>query len=234
MTGHNRNSRNSRNSRFQARLAALLVAIVLSCVTQLNVGILGLGFAWIVGVYVAGMSLNDVIRAATVNPAKAIRRPDLGTLKVGSVGDAVVLDHRKGKFEYMDVLGETLVGKHRLVNAGMVLPLAIVMFPRLVQSAAREEKTNLLGMVLLGILASAPALAWHHGGHVRFGIVVGATGSYRQAILSLIVLLVAGLALLVTTDTDAAARQAALRRCDLPLPAAPHSHRVSPTPPATA
>lgn len=68
-----------------------------------------------------GMSLNDVIRAATVNPAKAIRRPDLGTFKVGSAGDAVVLDHRKGKFEYMDVLGETLIGKHRLVNAGMVV-----------------------------------------------------------------------------------------------------------------
>ena len=42
-------------------LAALLVAIVLSCVTQLNVGILGLGFAWIVGVYVARMPLNDVL-----------------------------------------------------------------------------------------------------------------------------------------------------------------------------
>ena len=68
-----------------------------------------------------GMPLNEVIRAATINPAKAIRRPDLGTLKVGAAGDAVVLDHRKGKFEYVDVLGETLIGKHRLVNAGMVV-----------------------------------------------------------------------------------------------------------------
>jgi O-antigen/teichoic acid export membrane protein len=32
----------------------------------------------------------------------------------------------------------------------LVLPLASVMFPRLVHSAARGEKTNLLGMVLLG------------------------------------------------------------------------------------
>ena len=68
-----------------------------------------------------GMPLNEVIRAATINPARAIRRPDLGTLKVGAAGDAVVLDHRKGKFEYVDVLGETLIGKHRLVNAGMVV-----------------------------------------------------------------------------------------------------------------
>ena len=42
-------------------LAALLVAIVLSCVTQLNVGILGLAFAWVVGVYVAHMKLDDVL-----------------------------------------------------------------------------------------------------------------------------------------------------------------------------
>ncbi len=42
-------------------LAALIIAIVLSCVTQLNVGILGLAFAWVLGVYVAGLPLNDVL-----------------------------------------------------------------------------------------------------------------------------------------------------------------------------
>jgi di/tricarboxylate transporter len=42
-------------------LAALVVAIVLSCVTQLNVGILGLAFAWVIGVYIASMPLNDVL-----------------------------------------------------------------------------------------------------------------------------------------------------------------------------
>ena len=28
--------------------------------------------------------------------------------------------------------------------------------------------------VVLGTIASAPALAWHHGGNVRFGVVIGA------------------------------------------------------------
>jgi di/tricarboxylate transporter len=42
-------------------LSALVIAIVLSCFTQLNVGILGLAFAWIVGVYVAGMRLDEVL-----------------------------------------------------------------------------------------------------------------------------------------------------------------------------
>lgn len=45
-------------------------------------------------------------------------------------------------------------------------------------------------------------------GPLIFGIVVGATGSYRQAILSLIVLLIGGMLLLLVTDTDAAIAQA--------------------------
>lgn len=39
---------------------ALLVAIVLSCTTQLNVGLLAIAFAWIVGVYVAGWTADAV------------------------------------------------------------------------------------------------------------------------------------------------------------------------------
>jgi di/tricarboxylate transporter len=42
-------------------LASLVVAILVSCFTRLNVGVLGLAFAWLVGVYVGGMSLNEVI-----------------------------------------------------------------------------------------------------------------------------------------------------------------------------
>jgi di/tricarboxylate transporter len=42
-------------------LGALVVAMVVSCVTELNVGVLGLALAWLVGVYAGGMSLNDVV-----------------------------------------------------------------------------------------------------------------------------------------------------------------------------
>jgi UMF1 family MFS transporter len=45
-------------------------------------------------------------------------------------------------------------------------------------------------------------------GPLIFGIVVGATNSYRQAILSLIVLFIAGMAVLAFTDTDRAVRDA--------------------------
>jgi dihydroorotase len=39
-----------------------------------------------------GVDLPTVIKLATVNPAAAIKRPDLGTLAVGGVGEATVID----------------------------------------------------------------------------------------------------------------------------------------------
>jgi di/tricarboxylate transporter len=42
-------------------LGALVTAIVVSCFTELNVGILSLALAWIIGVYFGGMSLNEVL-----------------------------------------------------------------------------------------------------------------------------------------------------------------------------
>ncbi len=42
-------------------LGALAVAILVSCTIRLHVGFLAIALAWIVGVYVAGMSANDVI-----------------------------------------------------------------------------------------------------------------------------------------------------------------------------
>ena len=45
-------------------------------------------------------------------------------------------------------------------------------------------------------------------GPLVFGAVAGATNSYRQAILSLIVLFLAGMIVLALTDTDRAIRDA--------------------------
>jgi di/tricarboxylate transporter len=42
-------------------LAALLVAVTLSMVTSVNVGVVSLALAWVVGVYLGGLPLNQVI-----------------------------------------------------------------------------------------------------------------------------------------------------------------------------
>lgn len=68
-----------------------------------------------------GVDLPTVIKLATVNAAKAISRPELGTLKVGSVGEATVINIAAGKFDYADSIGERLEGDKRLLSAGVVL-----------------------------------------------------------------------------------------------------------------
>lgn len=68
-----------------------------------------------------GMPLSDVIAASTVNAAHALRRPELGSLKVGSVGDATILDIVPGQHRYVDVVGEELIGDQRIVSEGVVI-----------------------------------------------------------------------------------------------------------------
>jgi dihydroorotase len=68
-----------------------------------------------------GMDLADVIRRSTVNAAMALRRPELGTLKPGSVGDATLLSVDEGAFDYVDVVGETMRGDRRIVSEGVVI-----------------------------------------------------------------------------------------------------------------
>ena len=68
-----------------------------------------------------GMPLNEVIAASTVNAAMALRRPELGSLKPGSAGDATILSIREGKFDYVDVVGEHLEGDRKIESEGVVI-----------------------------------------------------------------------------------------------------------------
>jgi len=67
------------------------------------------------------MPLNEVIRSATMNAANALQRPDLGTFKPGSAGDASILELQDGTFDYVDSTGEHLAGKTRLAARGVVI-----------------------------------------------------------------------------------------------------------------
>ncbi len=68
-----------------------------------------------------GMPLSDVIAASTVRPAEILRRPDLGTFKPGSAGDASILEMRQGTFALDDVKGEVVTASERLFAVGTVL-----------------------------------------------------------------------------------------------------------------
>ena len=63
---------------------------------------------------VMGMSLGEVIKAATWNPAREIKREELGNLTVGSVADVAILNLREGKFGYFDYVGYKIEGNKKL------------------------------------------------------------------------------------------------------------------------
>lgn len=62
-----------------------------------------------------GMSLTDVVARATWEPARAIRRADLGHLAEGATADIAVLRVERGRFGFVDAGGQRIEGRKRLV-----------------------------------------------------------------------------------------------------------------------
>jgi dihydroorotase len=62
-----------------------------------------------------GMSLDEVILRSTWNPAKQIRREDLGHLSAGAPADVAVLRLEKGRFGFVDMIHSRLDGTQKLV-----------------------------------------------------------------------------------------------------------------------
>jgi dihydroorotase len=73
-----------------------------------------------------GMPLQEAVARATAEPARVIKRPELGQIGVGSGADVAVFSVRKGKFGFTDVDGGRLDGDQKLeceltVRAGKVV-----------------------------------------------------------------------------------------------------------------
>jgi dihydroorotase len=62
-----------------------------------------------------GLSVQDVILRSTWNPAKIIRRPELGNLSVGSEADVSIFSLNEGNFGFTDINGEVRRGTQKLV-----------------------------------------------------------------------------------------------------------------------
>jgi|TARA_B110000114_G_scaffold130520_1_gene136720 dihydroorotase len=67
-----------------------------------------------------GMSLVDVIKAASLNPARAIRRDDLGHLTIGKTGDASIVTLKNQVIDLVDALGETVPFNKNIVPIGTI------------------------------------------------------------------------------------------------------------------
>lgn len=52
-----------------------------------------------------GMPLYELVRRCTINPARVINRPDLGSLSEGKIADISVFEELTGDFTYLDTSG---------------------------------------------------------------------------------------------------------------------------------
>jgi dihydroorotase len=73
-----------------------------------------------------GLSLDQVVALSTWNPAREIKREELGNLSVGAPADVALLRVEKGKFGFTDIYGARLDGTHKLtceltIRSGLVV-----------------------------------------------------------------------------------------------------------------
>lgn len=76
-----------------------------------------------------GMSFKEVVYRSTVTPAKAIRRPALGTLSVGAEADVAVLRRQAGDFSFRDC-GWTRIAAKEQLECEMTLRAGKVVWDR--------------------------------------------------------------------------------------------------------
>jgi dihydroorotase len=86
--------------------------------TDLHIGSMNAGMKDMLNVMskflAMGMSVDDVVRRSTWNPAREVKQDALGHLSVGAVADVVVLRLERGRFGFVDMDGERLSGNQKL------------------------------------------------------------------------------------------------------------------------
>ena len=105
-----------------------------------------------------GVPLNDLIVRATVNPAREIHRPELGTLSVGKDADIAVLEKLNGNFGYIDCGFARMDGKVKLV-ARMTVRAGRIVYDPSGLSMVEWEKARPQYFNTPGLGNSAPARA---------------------------------------------------------------------------
>ena len=144
-------------------LIALVIVLIVSCVSELNVGVLALAAAWIVGVYIAGMPLGDVLATFPVQLFLTLVGVTLlfsqaqlnGTL--GKIAQAAVRVCRGnvGLIPIMFFLlgcGIGSLGPGNVATAAMLAPMAMAV-------AARASIPAFLMALMIGNGAQAAALS---------------------------------------------------------------------------
>jgi dihydroorotase len=87
--------------------------------TDLHIGSMNAGMKDMLNVMskflALGLSLDEVVKLSTWNPAREIKQEGLGHLSVGAMADVAVLSLEKGKFGFVDSFGGRQRGTQKLV-----------------------------------------------------------------------------------------------------------------------
>ena len=144
-------------------LAALVTAVTLSMVTRINVGIVSLALAWMVGVYIGGMPLNTVIGTFPVQLFLTLAGVTLLFGMANVNGTLERLAHRavhlcRGNAGVIPVmfflvaLGLATIGPGNIATAALLLPMAMAV-------GARASVPPFLMALMVGNGAQAGALS---------------------------------------------------------------------------
>jgi di/tricarboxylate transporter len=144
-------------------LGALFVAIVVSCFTRLNVGVLAVAFAWIVGVYFGGMRLDEVLAGFPIQLFLTLVGVTMLFTQAQLNGTLDQVAHRsvrlcRGNTGLIPVtffllgLGIASIGPGNVATAAMLAPMAMAV-------ATRARIPPFLMALMVGMGAQAGALS---------------------------------------------------------------------------
>jgi di/tricarboxylate transporter len=144
-------------------LLALVIAILVSCFTELNVGILSIAFAWIVGVYFGGMRLDAVLAGFPVSLFLTLAGVTLLFTQAQLNGTLDRIAHHavricRGNVGFIPViffllgLGLASVGPGNVSTAALLGPMAMA-------TAARAGIPAFLMIIMVGNGAQAGSLS---------------------------------------------------------------------------
>ena len=144
-------------------LSALFIAIVVSCFTRLNVGVLAVAFAWIVGVYFGGMRLEEVLAGFPIQLFLTLVGVTMLFTQAQLNGTLDQVAHRsvrlcRGNTGLIPVtffllgLGIASLGPGNVATAAMLAPMAMAV-------ATRARIPPFLMALMVGMGAQAGALS---------------------------------------------------------------------------
>ncbi len=165
-------------------LIALLIAIVLSITTQINVGLLAIALAWLIGVYAAGLRAEDVIVGFPSSLFLTLAGVTLLFSLAEANGTLAALAHRAvrrtGGNRYLLPLVFFLIaaviasaGPGAIASVALIVPMAMVIGQRAglspfliaVMVAMGANSGNLSPVSAVGVVANAKMAEAGVGGH---------------------------------------------------------------------